>query len=277
MQRMTLRRRLQDESGFVLPMALTMIVLLATITAGIFLATSNDLPIAKADQSRRGALDAAQAGAAWYAAKLAADPDYWIKCASVADPDGGPRPPVRAAPWNGVGVDPRYFRAIPGSTSSYTIELLPANGAAGCELATASRPNAPAETMLNANRLRIRATGMSGGKRRSLIVTFRRPSFLDYVYYTNYEVLDPQALPAGATGANANCANYYNGTPNRQGLGCQEIQWATGDLVSGPLHTNDQLNINGSPVFGDLPTDRIEVGDPTACRGTTNCADPSRY
>ena len=40
---------------------------------------------------------------------------------------------------------------------------------------------------------------------------------------------------------------------------CRDIQWVTGDVVSGPLHTNDALRITGTPRFTDS---RVETSWP---------------
>ena len=42
---------------------------------------------------------------------------------------------------------------------------------------------------------RIRSTGESRGERRSIVATFRRSSFLDYLYFTDYETSDPLTYP----------------------------------------------------------------------------------
>jgi len=62
---------------------------------------------------------------------------------------------------------------------------------------------------------------------------------------------------------------------------CTEIQFAPGDVVKGPLHTNDELMVCGSPQFGRTAQDRIEVSAPprtgfTGWRDTSGCdADPN--
>ena len=41
--------------------------------------------------------------------------------------------------------------------------------------------------------VRIRATGRSAGEKRSIVATYKRKGFLDYLYFTDYETLDPYA------------------------------------------------------------------------------------
>jgi len=44
--------------------------------------------------------------------------------------------------------------------------------------------------------------------------------------------------------------------------GCTEIQFISADTIAGPLHTNDELLICGSPTFGRTRQDAIEVSGP---------------
>lgn len=89
--------------------------------------------------------------------------------------------------------------------------------------------------------------------------------------------------------ASTNCSRYYrpttaNGTdgrgsqswkgqiqwgsstwstfPSQGNQPCTEIQFASADVVNGPLHTNDELMVCGSPEFGRNSQDRIEVSAP---------------
>jgi hypothetical protein len=103
----------------------------------------------------------------------------------------------------------------------------------------------------------ITSTGKVGDTRRTIQATLRRRTFLDYLYYTDYETLDP-ALYTGPlfTGdstytpaqATTNCSRYAYMTPGR-GSGCVEINFITADQVNGPLHSNDSFLVCGQPQF----------------------------
>src|SRR6201999_1588903 len=57
---------------------------------------------------------------------------------------------------------------------------------------------------------------------------------------------------------------------------CTEIQWITGDVVDGPLHSNDSLLICGAPQFGGSGTDKIEVVPTVKPRvAADSCTDSS--
>ena len=98
------------------------------------------------------------------------------------------------------------------------------------------------------------------GRRRPSAPCRRRcaaGSFIDYLYYTDYETLDP-ALYTGPlfTGdttytpaqATTSCTTYAYASPGR-GVGCTEINFITADQVNGPLHTNDSFLVCGAPHF----------------------------
>jgi hypothetical protein len=131
---------------------------------------------------------------------------------------------------------------------------------------------------------KIKATGRTGtnAKRtRSIIATFRRDSFLNFVYFTKYENRDPaaQSDDAERRREQSKCADRYR--TQRKGNSCPEIQFASGDAINGPLHTNDEnLYICGTPVFGrtknqdgtsrPIKTDTVEVSG----SGTGHVANP---
>jgi hypothetical protein len=247
------RPDLRDERGFTM-MAVMVVMLAATMLAGAaLLAAEHDLPFSRATQDRKQAYGAAEAGIEYYRYQLAQDNDYWARCADVPAPA-----PVNQR-WNGTGA--RRWRDLPGTNAAYTIELLPAAGAT-CSTGTAET------TMLDAasGTFRIRATGRSGDTSRSIVASFRRRSFLDFLYFTDYETLDPSAYPINSNPpsatnrayANANCVAYR---PFR-GHRCTEIQFISADANRGPFHTNDDILACGGYTLGRRKSDRIEIAGP---------------
>lgn len=259
MTRMTcLRRRGADQAGFTLiNVMFTMMALGAIVVASWALATG-DIPVARADQDHKRAYEAAQAGLQWYAYQLDRDPNYWTKCASVA-PIGTDPAPVNLE-WNGSGGDPRIWRDVPGSTGGdaeeYTIEIMRKRDSAGNPTTQCSASNAVGTALQN-NTLRIRSTGRANGETRSLVATFKRRSFMDFVYFTSSEAQDP--LVGGGT--TSGCIKQRSAPRS----GCTEITFVNPDQVKGPLHTNDSsVLVTGSPVtFGRSgKNDAFEVAGP---------------
>ncbi len=96
--------------------------------------------------------------------------------------------------------------------------------------------------------LRIRATGRAGGDTRSIVADIKQKGFIDFLYFTDYEVMDPQALNPTST---KDCAiHYYEGSRS----GCTLIYFGGADTINGPLHTNDALQTNGAATFNGKVT-----------------------
>jgi hypothetical protein len=315
MQRLTdlfapLARRLgalRSESGYVMVTVMGVLLVATGFSAVALSAADNDTPQSRQDVDRKGAFAAAEAGLNYYLYRLNEDSNFWAGCDTVDGASATEPAPVNQ-PWDGTGADPRRWRNVPDSTDAqYTIELLPANGST-CNTAD------PAGSMINpANgTFRIRATGRSAARRRgawsyrSIVATFRRRGFLDFLYFTDYET-SPPSYYAGFgntnTGESAQawaareCKRWWR--ENRGGqstiadvdrdgqiddtLTCTNIQFAPGDVVNGPMHTNDQILICGNPTFGRLTDskgnpvmDSVEVshnqspGYRNSCAGTPN-------
>lgn len=189
--------------------------------------------------------------------------------------------------------------------SEYSIDLIPANGKLFCK-----QMSDRVATMVDsqAATFRVRVTGRAGPKvpasgnilidkngtegavnpanierykknfwvRRSVVIDFRRRGFLDFAYLTDNESKDP-ALYSDVGWAEANCSMYYR--DGRQGNGCTEINFVSGDWIKGPFHTNDSiLAQNGSKFGRSGQNDRIEISAATCpVRASTSggCGDSS--
>ena len=95
------------------------------------------------------------------------------------------------------------------------------------------------------------------------MATYRRDGFLNFIYFTDFEDLDPQAYKTSSQRATAqtNCGDKYRAA--RPGSSnCTEIQFITGDKINGPFHTNDDILLCGSPIYGRDAADRVEVSGP---------------
>ena len=292
------------EDGFTMIAMMTSLVVSAALTVAAFAAVNGDQKISRRDQDTKAAYAAAEAGVNDYLYHLNQDQAYWSLCTNV------PSPNAVNQQWNGVGNDPRTWRTVPGSSARYAIELLPANNAAQCD------PNNAQATMIDSTTgtFRIRVTGSTTPTRtgrRSIIATFKRKGFLDYLYFTDYETSDPswynvdtlgrQTNPDLVAWASSNCTKYW-----RQGRGsqfydwgppgsgatnqasnsgifwfdntwrrwtdnCSEINFISNDAIAGPFHTNDEILVCGSPSFGRNAQDRVEVSG-SGWRGNSGCS-----
>jgi hypothetical protein len=230
--------------------------------AAAFAAVNGDLPLTRDSQDRKQSYAAAEAGINLYQYHLNQDPDYWTKCTTVPAPNGTELQPVNLA-WDGVtpSADPRRWRNVAGRPTQYTIELLPAPGKAKCVVGDIASMLNPAT-----GTFRIRSTGRpraNSDLKRSVIASFRRKSFLDFLYFTDFETTDPVNYSAtNQSWAETNCGSgKYR--PQRS-TSCTEIQFADADAIAGPFHSNDSILSCGTPEFGRTTTaDKIEFTQPT--------------
>jgi type II secretory pathway pseudopilin PulG len=246
--------------------AMAIIMALAVVAVA---AVNGDTHQTRRDLDQKQAFEAAKAGIDDYAFHLAANTGYWQSCANVATPNA----------VNQIGETTKR-RSVPGGTgATYAIELIPATGKAKCVPTTVQTAT---ESMIETGEtlpgsFRIRSNGYAGEAKSSIVATFKPPSFLDYVYFTQLETLDPVTYgfenpSAALEAAYAQCEltwqegryekkfRFYNSSAKRyEEEECVKISFATGDKVEGPIHTNDAIAINGTPTLGRSSADAIEV------------------
>jgi hypothetical protein len=236
-------------------MFLVTLLVLAAVTA-----VEGDIHLTRNDLDHKQAYEAAKAGIDDYSFHLNEDTSYWTKCTAVPAPS--------AVNQQGSTAN---RRPVPGSTEeTYAIELIPATGQSTCETAN------PVTSMIETNgqlpgSFRIRSTGYAGTTHVSVVATFKKASFLDYMYFTQLETSDPVTYgPPGGNeatveGAYKQCTltwqqgRYNAPIPNSGGQFCNKISFISGDSINGPLHSNDSLAICGQPNFGRTSADMIEV------------------
>ncbi|MCP2029970.1 hypothetical protein L1277_000034 [Okibacterium sp. HSC-33S16] len=98
--------------------------------------------------------------------------------------------------------------------------------------------------------LRLRSTGRVNDSIRTLVVNVKQQGFIDYLYFTDYEIVDP------AQQQNSNCVvtHAWEQNDNEHKNYCTEIQFAPGDVINGPMHSNDTLLICGTRFKGQVTT-----------------------
>ena len=202
-----------------------------TVMAGaIFSAVLGDTHNNQHTLAGQRAYGAASAGVNAYLYQLNQNPNYWATCSN----------------------DVQSITSVPGSTTGeqYSFTYVPANGATTC---TGSPPTASLIDASTAS-LRIEFTGYSGNPTvtRTIVASFRKASPLNFLWYTVYEALDKSI--SGYSGCGVFLRNGRNSNCN--------INWVTGDVINGPMYTQDQYLIYGSPTFGRNANDKIESAAP---------------
>jgi Tfp pilus assembly protein PilX len=260
--RLTARRRsasLRGERGFSLILAIvvlgvTTLLLFAAIDAVI----ANVNPT-RTDLDQKRALLAADAGLAAYEQQLNTNQNYWNTC---------------PGPGGATGVTTTTGQTgttVPGSTDDgsseyYTYANMPATGTTYTGCSTTFPVQSTIEQSTGAEgTFRVKVTGSSGSSaaaalsKRTIVAQFEPASFLDYVYFSNFEDSDPQWLPPET---DTQCAVYaWAGR-----TGCAGTAFGSGDAVNGPLHSNDTVNVacssSSPPTFGRAgasPSDAIQT------------------
>jgi Tfp pilus assembly protein PilX len=254
----------RDERGFSLIIALVVLSVSTLLLFGAIDAVFQNAGPTRDDLDQKRALLAADAGLSTYVQALNANPNFWQSCpvSGATGASGSTGTPV-TVPGS----------TDPGSTETYTYEGLPATGQTGCNAANPIGSMIETSATAAAGTFRVKFTGTSqpttGTARipisRSLVAQFNAANFLQYVYFTNYEIEDPAATNDNVT----TCSAYYSAARNSACGG--PIYFISADTISGPMHSNDDLAVSGSPTFGSTTTDAIET---PGCYTSTN-ATPS--
>jgi Tfp pilus assembly protein PilX len=250
-------RRCADERGFTMLLAVFVLTVTTLLLGGAYIAVLDDTALSRNDLDQKRAYAAAQAGIQAYNYQLNQNVNYWE---TTCNPLSGTVPGSTDA----------------GATENYTVNVLVASTAPSSDdVCDTSNPIATliegSQAGTAAGTFRVSSTGTSVNSSgtvlatRTIVAQYRSPSFLNYVYYTDYETLDPSALPGNPT----DCEVHY---PHR-GSDCgSPISFVTGDAINGPLHSEDTLAICGSPVFGRTSADQIEA-PAHSTEGQNGCTD----
>lgn len=234
--------------------ALGVMLVTSLILVAAFTVANGDVNNSHTDAAQKQAYYAALAGVQQYEYLLQANPDYWQTC-------GHPESSSEAKSNILSAYEERYVvTPLVASTSPKT----------SCST------ESPFSTMIEAkgplaNTFRVKSTGYAGGSTkstgasRSIIATFRVTGFLDYVYYTNFETVDPGLYEASEPTLAEECrGKYYSQWSGRSN--CPAINFIGGDHVEGPMHTNDTSLVSGAATFGRSghePKDVVEMNGGT--------------
>ena len=256
------RRRNGDQgSAMILVMGLTAIL---TLFATVFLASAMRAQANAATvQYRAAAQDAANAGIEDYKYRVNRDATYlqWGNTQNDCFGAVATIPDAANNAMKGIQV------TIPGGATpgayTYTADM---------------------SRLCRNGTITVTATGYYLGKTRQVAALLRRRGFLDYAYFSDYEVQDPADYttnPFQASGDTIKnqCGRHYyepaattpftappridqsNATP-ATAPACVAVSWGDKDEVRGPIHSNDAHLICGAPGFsnGDVTTSWKGVG-----------------
>ncbi|MCW2667452.1 MAG: hypothetical protein JWN57_2414 [Frankiales bacterium] len=269
-------RRLHDlraeDGGYALVVVMgVMSTLLILSTFALSLAMGQVRP-AKQEQEFHVAMAAAQAGAEDYVSRVNRTGVYYSGTGGfagwVAVPTPSAATPVSSFRYE-LAADPAA-PTVPVTNDATQAKLVQQTGRV--ELVVTGCAGTPADCASAA------ASGPTSLRNRTIRVTLKRGSFLDYLYFTRYETEDPVTSwdlanddPADDTARQANCAAFAGA---RDDTLCRPVLFNTGDTLYGPVHSEDRFLMSGTPVFED----EVDSGWPDATGthwATPNSATPT--
>jgi hypothetical protein len=251
--------RLSCQRGFTTVTLMGVLAVGGLLVAAGFAAVDGDIGQTQEDRDYKQSYGAAEGGLQWYLNRMGQDNNFYVRCTAVPPPNATEAAPVNQR-WNGSGSDPRIWRRLPGEQAQYTVELMPAPGYGSCV------QNNQYSMVDPDGNLTVRVTGRSRGEYRTVLATLRRSNFIDFIYFTDFETLDPSAYDTAAETARATteCSRYRS----LRTAFCTEIQFTASDVIQGPFHTNDNLRICGGATFGRGTRDAVEIsGSPRWVNG----------
>lgn len=219
--------------------ALGVLTVTSLLVGAVFVAVLGDVHTTQHDLDSKRAYYAASAGLNAYLYQLNQNPTYWSTFSGNAS----------------CANDTQAETPVPGSTTGeqYSYQPVYNSGYNASNCATS-----PTSALINTSTgtLEMEFTGYSGNPavKRTIVTNLRKQSPLDFAWYTVYEALD-----SGISGYSG-CNVFYRAGRNSA---CN-INWVSGDVVNGPMYTQDQYLIypGNTPTFGRNSGDKIESAAP---------------
>jgi hypothetical protein len=231
---MTMRNRNGQQGVAMITVMMIVVVLSLLMVASLNYAMQGEPP-SRRDQDWNAALAAAQAGVDDYLYRLQQDDEYVQYSATT--------PPTPA------NVAFTGWHTIPGPSNPGQFHYSASN-------------------VTSQGIVQVVSTGRVRGVQRTVRANLRRRGFLDYLYLTDHESLDPQSgYYSDPTTATSRCSEYW--WQGRSTSYCVRISFVTGDTINGPLHTNDTISVNGNPRFNGKAT--------TAYTGAMSCTASASF
>jgi hypothetical protein len=247
-------RRAHEERGFTMIIALGVMLVTSLLLVAAFTAVNGDINVSHQNVTHQQAYYAALSGVQEYEYKLEANSNYWENCEPLSSTEeSGERYEVTllAAEDEPKGTtcsaaNPFETEIESSGTAANTFRVLSTGCAGEANLASCS------------------GQSKSNVSTRSIVATFKLTGFLDYVFFTQYEDIDPALNGTNET----NCAKYYEEKGVKRAAECQTLIFSKEDSVSGPMHTDDAANVTCSKetTFGrqnHKPPDTIEINGGT--------------
>lgn len=262
-----------NESGAALVLVIAIAGVLALLMTMLVALSVNGMRQARSDEDWNAALAAAYAGVDEYQSRLSADSSYYRygNPASTFQTGGSRTDPPASNP------------AFDVSTGGSWADV------AGSDGRSQFRYEVDNSAYQTNGRIRLRSTGKVGSETRTIVADLKQQGFIDFLYFTDYEVSDP-AVASIATGsdcykggdASQPMLYAWEGRPTgswsvRVGsvtttYSCNDITFAKSDELAGPVHSNDTIRTCGSVFKGPVTTANKT---PPLTVNSSGCTDPT--
>jgi len=226
-----LLRTLRRDDGVALPAVIGIgIVITLLVMTGAAISTSGAAKTFT-DGNSLNAMQAAYAGAADYQSRLTNNNNYWQYGAST--------------PFTGTSTFPLGTGSNPAFGTTAGGNWATVNGSNGLETYRYEVNNSK---FASTGAVQLRVTGRSGNQTRSLVATVRGTGFIDYLYFTDYESSNPALTGETQNGNNTlSCLSVHMTDPSYStSTACDPVQFRAGDVLAGPIRTNDEFTICGA-------------------------------
>ena len=192
-------RHARSERGFSMFLVIMAMFITTMFVAAGFAAANGDFRLSGDNKDRKVAYAAAEAGLNFYEAHLNAGLRLLDALLEPARDQRRSEPGQPGVGPHKTATDPRNWRNVPKSQGQYTIEVLPSvgngnnpkTGKAYSDCVEGDQ-NSVLEQKTGTFRIRITGRPTAASKlRRSIIATFKRKGFLDYLWFTYYRGYRP--------------------------------------------------------------------------------------
>jgi hypothetical protein len=222
----SLLRAKDDDRGVALVAVIGIGMVVMILAATMMGIATTGATKSSSDRDYANAMAAAYAGLADYQSRVNADNNYATKYGDVSQAfSTGDQFP------NGTGGNPAFtgWVSVPDS-----------DGSAG---GTSYRYAVDNSIYGQQGIVRVQVTGRAGTTTRSLGANVKPDGFSSYLYWTDYESGDPDITGEQCTNVYQNAD--YSARPSNGAAACSRIQFQDGDVLNGPIRSNDMLLICG--------------------------------
>ena len=245
------RQRSAGEQGFALITVMLALMVLTGLTVAIVGYGIGSQNISHRDQNWNAAFSAAKAGVNDCLNRINNTPGHATSCGT----DLGVSENKAMTATTSTGAD---WAEVPGTSNAkfrYWVDS-----------------DANAETLARSGFVSVVVTGKVGNAARTVEAELRVPTLLDYVYSSDFELLDPRfqsnasscSAPHYAYDQPGNSGYDSNATDPNDTNRCRLLYFSTGDVINGPFHTNDWMRVCGNPEFNGPASTSYPGYEPTA-------------